>query len=293
MDTRTPRQMHALPSMRGSGPGLGFVARPRRRARRVALAGVLVVIAAVGWRTAAEAPATHAAEGTVADGRAAVAAADPAAADPAAPQAQATVAEDAETEAVDPPEAADVQPFAAVGDVVVSLPSTDVLLVGYHEASLPGVLAMRPIGTGASNSNTTRITLPPDDEEGPAYHVMSSRGRVHPPTSAVDLVMRDDDPVLAPVDGVVTQVRPYQLYGAHPDTRIEIQPDADPDVRLVLIHVDDVHLQVGDRVTTGVTELAGSANRFPFASHVDRYLDERWPHVHMEVKDPEEAVAAP
>ncbi len=184
------------------------------------------------------------------------------------------------------PPAVAVQPFAAVGDLVVHLPSTDVLLVGYHEASLPGVMEMRPIGVGASNHNTTRITLPPDDAAGPDYHVMSSRGRVHPPTSAVDIVMRDDDPVLAPVDGVVTEVRPYELYGRHADTRIEIEPTGAPDLRVVMIHVADVRVDVGDRVTTGTTELAGTANRFPFASHVDRYLDERWPHVHLEVKDP-------
>lgn len=284
MDSRAPRQLHSLPSMRGSSPPRGFVTRPRRRGRRLVLAGVLVVGAAVGWRATVDAPATHASEGAGAG------------ANVRAAPAKAGSSEAADAAAaphVEEPAPADVPPFAAVGDVVVSLPSTDVLLVGYHEASLPGVLAMDPIGTGASNSNTTRITLPPDDDSGPDYHVMSSRGRVHPPTSAVDVVMRDDDPVLAPVDGVVTQVRPYRLYGEHADTRIEIQPTADPDLRLVVIHVDDVRVDVGDRVTTSVTELAGTANRFPFSSHVDRYLDERWPHVHMEVKDPAEAVAAP
>lgn len=282
MDTRTPRQVHALPSMRGSGPRVGFVARPRHRARRLVLTAVLLSLAGVGLRAAAEAPTTRAAETPDGESRAA----------PAGDTGVRTAdADDAAEDAVQP--AADVQPFAAVGDMLVALPSTDVLLVGYHEASLAGVLALRPIGTGASNNNTTRITLPPDDEDGPAYHVMSSRGRVQPPTSAVDVVMRDDDPVLAPVDGVVTQVRPYRLYGTHPDTRIEIRPEAAPDLRLVLIHVDDVRVEVGDRVTTGVTELAGTANRFPFASHVDRYLDERWPHVHMEVKDPARVVTAP
>lgn len=276
MDTRTPRQLHALPSTRGSS--LGFAARPRRGRRRLLAVGALVGVAALGLQAAEDAPAA----GTDTLARPAPPTRGEAAAAP-----DVTVAE-----AADAPPAAPVRPFAAVDGATFSLPSTDVLVVGYHEASLPGALAMDPIGTGLSNANTTRITLPPDRAEGAEYHVMSSRGRVLPPTSAVDVVMRDDDPVLAPVDGVVTEVRPYRLYGTHPDTRVEIRPAEAPHLRLVMIHVDDVRVAVGERVTTGATVIAGTANRFPFASHVDRYLDRRWPHVHMEVKDASEARAA-
>jgi hypothetical protein len=89
------------------------------------------------------------------------------------------------------------------------------------------------------------------------------------------------------VDGVVTEVRPYLLYGQHPDTRVEIRPDDAPHLRVVLIHVDGVQVAAGDRLTAGETVLAGSANRFPFSSHVDRYLERGWPHVHLEVVDPD------
>lgn len=268
----TPRQLHDLPSMRGSGLS-GYVAHRRRGRRRIATLGVLVALAGLGL---------SAADTTDEDEDATSRLAAPAPGDGAAAREDVTVAERARE-----PAGAPVLPFARIEDVVLSLPSTDVLLVGYHEASLAGALAMEPVGRGLSNENTTRITLPPDDEHGAPYHVMSSRGRVLPPTSAVDIVMRDDDRVLAPVDGVVTEVRPYALYDQHPDTRIEIRPDAAPHLRLVMIHVDGVQVAVGDRVTTGLTELAATANRFPFSSHVDRYLDERWPHVHVEVKQAE------
>lgn len=256
--------------MRGTGLG-GTIARRRRGRRRLLALGGLVTLAALALGAADSSEDVHP------TGRLAAPAPD-------GPEAgeDVTVAERARE-----PAGAPVLPFARVEGTTISLPSTDVLLVGYHEASLPGALAMDPVGQGRSNANTTRITLPPDDEHGAPYHVMSSRGRVLPPTSAVDLVMRDDDPVLAPVDGVVTEVRPYALYDQYPDTRIEIQPDDAPHLRLVMIHVDDVRVAAGDRVTTGVTELAATANRFPFSSHVDRYLDERWPHVHVEVKQAE------
>lgn len=263
----TPRQLHDLPSLRGTGPDLGFTGRPRRGRRLLAL-GLLASLAVAGMRAAD------------------TSAAQQAHADPSVTAAEGAVARAASRPVDDG--AADAQPatprLASVGGLTLSPPSPDVLLVGYHEASKAGAMALHPVGRGLSNENTTRITLPPDVDDGSDYHVMSSRGRVLPPTSAVDIVMRDDDPVLSPVDGVVTEVRPYALYDQYPDSRIEIQPDDAPHLRLVMIHVDGVEVAAGDRVTTGVTELAATANRFPFSSHVDRYLDERWPHVHVEVK---------
>lgn len=175
--------------------------------------------------------------------------------------------------------------FASVGGLALHLPSLDTLLVGFHEASQKEAQAMLPHGRLLENANTTRIDPPADAEDGPEYVIMSSRGRTPAATSAVDLVMRDDDPVLAPVTGTVTDVRGYFLYGKYQDHRIEIQPEDAPDLRVVLIHVADVRVATGDRVTVGETPLAGSANRFDFGSHIDRYLEPaRWPHVHVEVK---------
>ncbi len=175
--------------------------------------------------------------------------------------------------------------FARFEELSLHLPSEDVLLLGYHEASFPDALALTPVGDAIANENRTKFTAPPTDPDGPEYIVLSSRGRGHPATSAVDLVLRDDTPVLSMVTGTVTDVRPYALYGKYPDTRIEIIPDARPDLRVVVIHVADVGVQAGDHVEAGVTRLAGGPNRFPFASHIDRYFEkDRWPHVHVEVK---------
>lgn len=254
------------------------LARPRRgRRRAIALAG-MALLAAVALQATAQPPAP--AGGSMAaiepapspqpaTGLALEAAAPPAATEPAeADQAPATV------------------PLARRDGLLLRLPARDVVLVGYHEASLRGALALEPVGTLLGNANTTKFAPQDQAADGTPYHVMSSRGRTFPATSAVDVVMRDDDPVLSPVDGVVTEVRPYRLYGAYDDTRVEIRPHDAPHLRVVLIHVDGVRVRAGDDVRAGRTELARTANRFPFSSHVDRYTPERWPHVHLEVKDP-------
>lgn len=186
--------------------------------------------------------------------------------------------------------AAEVDPapavFARFDGLALHLPSDDVLLVGYHEASLPDALPLDPVGDAIANENRTKFTAPGTDPEGPEYIVLSSRGRRQAATSAVDLVMRDDDPVTSLVTGRVTDVRDYYLYGRYPDTRIEIEPLGRPDLRVVLIHVSGVQVRAGDEVTAGETALAAGPNRFDFASHIDRYFpQERWPHVHIEVKN--------
>lgn len=175
--------------------------------------------------------------------------------------------------------------FATYEGLALKLPSGSAVLVGFHEASQMAALPLLPVGTIQGNANTTRFRPPPDAAEGAPYLVMSSRGRSPAPTSAVDVVLRDDDPVLAPVSGVVTDVRPYHLYGKYPDHRIEIAPAGRPDLRVVMIHVSGVAVAVGDEVEAGVSAIAASANRFSFGSHIDRYTEpDRWPHVHLEVK---------
>lgn len=258
----------SLPGGSG-GPKRPLFAAPRRRARRVAALVAVALLVTVPLIVAGGGgPAT----GAVPEPAPAQAAAPPLALD----------ADDPEPEAL-------AEPFARIGRLTLVLPGEEVLLVGYHEASFPDAVALQPYGHGLANENATKFTLPPP-EDGPGYLVLSSRGRPQPATSAVDVVMHDDETVTSPVTGTVVLVEPYTLYGKYPDTRIEIAPEDAPHLRVVLIHVRNVTVASGDRVEAGVSVLAAGPNRFPFASHIDRYFPEdRWPHVHLEVK-PADAV---
>lgn len=180
----------------------------------------------------------------------------------------------------------DVVPFVAeVDGLSLRLPAADVEVVGFHEASTAVAVGLEPVGRLRSNANTTRFSPPPSDPAGSDYLVLSSRGRPQAPTSAIDVVLRDDVDVLAPVTGTVTDVRTYWLYGEHRDHRVEIVPDAAPELRVVLVHVDGVRVAAGDRVEAATTVLATTANRFPFSSQIDRETEpDRWPHVHLEVQ---------
>jgi hypothetical protein len=173
-------------------------------------------------------------------------------------------------------------PMAGVGKLVVLVPSHETIGVAYHEASFAEAKRLRPLGRCVRNANRTKFERP-KPTEGPDYMVMSSRGRPRPATSAVDVAMRPGVSVLAPVSGTVTGAKRYYLYGRYLDYRVAIRPDGAPELRVVLIHVDELNVRRGDKVTAGITVLA-VPRVFPFHSQVNNYVRSSVPHVHLEVK---------
>lgn len=176
--------------------------------------------------------------------------------------------------------------LARFADVELVTLNEEVRLVGFHEASYADALPLSPVGRMVFNDNPTKFA-PSSAVDGPDYGVLSSRGRPNAATSAVDMVVPAGVPVTSVVTGTIGLVEPYLLYGRYPDTKVEIVPAARPDLRVVMIHLSDVQVFAGQQVVGGETIIAAGANRFPFASQVDRYLGEvPGPHVHIEVKSP-------
>ncbi|HEX8100705.1 MAG TPA: hypothetical protein VF660_10960 [Actinomycetota bacterium] len=173
-------------------------------------------------------------------------------------------------------------PFARVLGLVLRVPVGHQKAIAYHEAALPAALGLHPLGTCGRNANKYKFTCP-SPTPGPRYIVMSSRGRVHPATSAVDVAMSARSAVLSPVSGLVYRVKRYFLYGRYLDYRISIIPEGHPGMAVVLIHVAHVRVHHGSRVTGGVTPL-GVPRRFPFHSQVNDYVGAGVSHVHLEVK---------
>lgn len=172
--------------------------------------------------------------------------------------------------------------FASIDGLALQLPHPRPLYLGFHEASRPEALALDPAGRLIANDNPTKFTAG-EDRPGPSYHVLSSRGRARPATSAVDVVLPLGSQVAAPVSGRVVEVKDYALYGSLRDWRIVIEPEDRPDLQIVLIHLEKPTVRAGDQVIAGSTPLA-TVRLLPAPSHVDYALNERHPHVHIEVK---------
>jgi murein DD-endopeptidase MepM/ murein hydrolase activator NlpD len=177
-----------------------------------------------------------------------------------------------------PPTAA----FARVGHLLLYLPGRDVAGVGFHEAAVSQALAMTPLGRCTRDANRARMRCPAR-AAGPAYVILPTRHRAAGPTTAADVAMAAGAVVRSPVTGVVVDRRWYWLYGVSRDERLVIRPDDAPGLLVVLIHVTDLRVGKGDRVTAGVTPIA-SPRVIPFKSDINRYVGPDIPHVHIEVK---------
>lgn len=176
-----------------------------------------------------------------------------------------------------------VPTFAEVDGLELALPHPEPVAIGFHEASQPEALGLEPVGQLQENDNATKFTAPPDAAGGPAYRVLSSRGRGRPATSAADIAVPNGALAASPVSGTVVEVREYALYGGLDDWRVVIQPESRPDLHVVLIHLHEPHVAVGDAVVAGETTI-GLPRLLPFTSHVDYILEGEHPHLHLEVK---------
>ena len=172
--------------------------------------------------------------------------------------------------------------FATVGDLNLALPHAQPLAVAFHEADAVESLEMGPVGSLVRNDNPGTFQAPPDTT-GPEYRVLAAQGHARPATSAVDVTVPLGDVILAPVTGTVTQVTEYPLYGTVRDWRVEITPKGHPDLTVVVFHLLQPSVRVGDRVTAAKSGLA-AARLLPLDTQVAHVRDEEHPHAHIEVR---------
>jgi len=161
--------------------------------------------------------------------------------------------------------------LARHGDLYLRLPvdPAAVTQVAFHQASGDKAVRLEALVPDASvkAAAALRGVVPPaataaaDAEEaatiwnGTVIRLWRSNRRGAPDT-AIDCGANPGTDVYAPLSGVVAAIRPYKLYGRYDDYEIHIRPDGRDDLDLVLIHVDDVSVTVGDRVEGGVTRIA-------------------------------------
>jgi hypothetical protein len=172
--------------------------------------------------------------------------------------------------------------FARVRGLILYLPAPKPVGVAYHEAFKDAALRLRPLGRCVRNENRTKFNRPAVTE-GPDYMVMSSRGRGHAATSAVDVALAEGAVILSPVTGTVASVRRYRLYGAYRDFRVALRPEGHDRLRAIILHVTGLQVMRGSDLVAGVTVI-GSVRSFPFRSQVNDYVGVGISHVHIEVK---------
>lgn len=177
------------------------------------------------------------------------------------------------------------------GTVELVVPSRYALLVGFHEGG-SAALELDVVGAVAADHAAAGVrTIAPDDRDSDAATVivLPGRHRGTAPTTAMDVVVPPDRPIVSPLDGTVTAVEDYLLYDRHGDVRVVVSPHADDTVQAVILHLEDVLVAVGDEVRAGETIIAERARVLPEPSQIDTYTrrsvsEPAPPHVHLELR---------
>lgn len=161
-------------------------------------------------------------------------------------------------------------PFATVGGVTLTHPSSRVERVAFHQSNHDGARQLTAL-PGAVRPMT-----------------LEDRERDTGGAGAVDVVVDPGSEIRAPVTGRVKRAGRYVLYCKYTDDYVVIAPDDQPAWEVKVLHIAGVQVRAGDRVVAGHTVLAPRATQLPFQSQVDevRTADPAWPHVHIEVVDP-------
>lgn len=185
--------------------------------------------------------------------------------------------------------------FASYRSLQLRLPidPDELTALAFHQAAGPSALAMTSLVPDADMKLAAELKAVPPLPDGAGRGSATWAGsclrlwrsnRSGEPDTAADLGADPGTAVWSPVTGVVVQVKAYKLYGTHDDFEIHIKPDGWDDVDVVLIHVDDVRVEPGDRVFAGATRIA-SVRRMSdkIDLQLGGYTDNGGDHVHMQL----------
>lgn len=179
-------------------------------------------------------------------------------------------------------------PFASVEgiDIVLYFPAyvSEIVGIGFHESEKATAITMQPSGRYHMRDSTETVSKDISLSRFPVLFVMYSRGRRQSPTSAVDIAVKPNTTIRSPVNGTVSKVEAYYLYGKYRDFKVEIIPENHPELRVAMIHLDKIMAKQGQRVYCGKTEVA-KVRGFSkcFDSQINEYIPRECGHTHIQV----------
>jgi hypothetical protein len=158
--------------------------------------------------------------------------------------------------------------IASYGDLVIHSPisANHITEIEFHQASYDTALQLTSLVTivdaqaVADKQGTTHIPVedqPFGDEPLIAEAVSTWRlDSVGPEMSSVDVGALTGTEVYAPVSGTIVKIKTYSLFGLIDDYEVHIQSPEHPELDIVMLHIEDLSVQVGDRVYGGCTRIA-------------------------------------
>jgi hypothetical protein len=189
--------------------------------------------------------------------------------------------------------AADASPGDAGEVVVASVEGVDIVLpvaravstaVAYHPVDYQDAVPFDPAGERLSGGGLGEALADVfAGGGGIQYYLMDGTGlQSSPPTSGLDVGAVPGSAVVSPVDGKVTGIKPYRILGRYPDVEIDIQLAGDPSLLLVVTHIADPQVALGDTVARGESIL-GEVRGMPatLEQALSRYTSDTGDHVQL------------
>ena len=147
-------------------------------------------------------------------------------------------------------------------DVLLPVRQDATTAIAYHAVDNPGTVPFAPVGELISGGGIAgKLADAFAGGGGVAYYLMDGGG-VSSGTAGLDIGTVPGSIIRSPVDGCITNIKRYVLYGEFFDYEIDITLAANPSVLLVITHVASPSVAVGDTVTAGETKL-GKVRAFP------------------------------
>jgi murein DD-endopeptidase MepM/ murein hydrolase activator NlpD len=149
-------------------------------------------------------------------------------------------------------------------DVLLPVAREVTTAVAYHPVDHSNTVPFSPLGDRVSGGDLTQRLADIFAGGGSLkYYLMDGDGDDRSSsTSGLDVGAVPGSSVTSPADGKVVAVKQYRLLGRYQDVEVQIQLAADPSLLLVVTHLTDVTVDIGDVVRAGDSTL-GTLRGFP------------------------------
>lgn len=185
-----------------------------------------------------------------------------------------------------PVEADEAVVVARVEGVDVLLPVAQQMTtaVAFHPVDNRGTVPFKPVGDRLAGGDLgQKLADIFAGGGGVQYYLMAGdHGDESSSTAGLDVGAVPDSPILSPVDGKVASIKEYSVLGRYEDVEIDIRLAGNPSLLLIITHVADPKVEIGDVVQRGTTAL-GSVRGFPAAldQALSQYTSDNGDHVQL------------